>query len=164
MAEYDIRFVAKLAEVADQVDEKDPWAVDARRVAVYLGRLSAEISMKALLEQAGLPVSRIRARNHDLRGLLKDLGQCEVEIDFAPGNRKWVPASRVRAVSIDLGIVQLPIGAVIDAENDGASRYPNQIRYGESIVDFEPGLVSQMAVLLAGWAKEHWNCIRSSSS
>jgi len=160
MPEYDIKFAAKLASVADQVDEKDPWAYDARRVTLYLGRLSAELTLKALLEQAGVPVSKIRARSHNLRGLLEDLGDCEVEVDVTPSTRRWVPASRVRAVSIDLGFVQLAIGTVIDAEDQGASRYPNEIRYGEKVVDFHPNFVSSMANLLAGWAAEHWNVIR----
>lgn len=160
MPEYDIKFAAKLAAVADQVDENDPWAYDARRVTLYLGRLSAELTLKALLEHAGVPVSRIRARSHDLRGLLNDLGGCEVEVEIAPNTRRWVPASRVRAVSIDLGFVQLPIGTVIDAEDQGASRYPNEIRYGEKVIDFQPNFVSSTANLLAKWAADHWNAIR----
>lgn len=61
MPEYDIDFAAKLASVASEVDEKDPWAYDARRVTVYLSRLSAEISMKALLEKAGFPIPAFAA-------------------------------------------------------------------------------------------------------
>ena len=64
MAEYDIAFAAKLAEVADQVDAKDHWSYASRRVTIYLSRLSAEVAMKALLEQAGLPVDRIAEREH----------------------------------------------------------------------------------------------------
>ena len=160
MPEYDIDFAAKLAKVADNVDEHDPWAHDARRVTIYLGRLSAELTMKALLEQAGVPIASIRARNHNLRKLLEDTGQCEVEVEIAPGTRQWVSASRVRAVSIDLGLAQVPIGAIIDAENDGASQYPNKIRYGEIYTDFDPWLVSQMALLLSEWAQTHWSSIR----
>ena len=133
MADYDIDFAAKLAAVANKVDENDPWAYDARRVTVYLSRLSAEVTMKALLEKAGFPLQRIRARSHDLRGLLKDLGDCEVEVEVAPGVRKWCPASRVRAAVIDLELVHVPIGEIIDAEDQGTSKYPNQIRYGEKI-------------------------------
>ena len=160
MPEYDIDFAAKLAKVADKVDEQDPWAYDARRVTIYLSRLSAELTMKALLEQAGVPIAEIRARSHNLRKLLEDIGKCEVEVEIAPGTRLWVPASRVRAVSIELGVAQVPIGAIIDAEDDGASQYPNQIRYGESYTDFDPSLVSQMALLLSEWAQTHWSSIR----
>ena len=160
MAEYDLDFAAKLANVASEVDEKDPWAHDARRVTIYLSRLSAEISMKALLEKAGVPIQRIRARSHDLRGLLKDIGECEVEVEIAPSVNHWCSASRVRAAVIDLGVVHVPIGELIDAEDQGTSKYPNEIRYGESVIDFSPSLVSDMAVVLAGWAKAHWDTIR----
>lgn len=160
MPEYDIDFASKLAKVADEVEEKDPGAYDAGRVTIYLSRLSAEITMKALLEQAGVPVPQIRARSHNLRKLLEDLGTCEVEAEIAPNVKRWVSASRVRAVSINLNLAHVPIGSIIDAENDGASQYPNQIRYGDSYADFDPSLVSQMALLLSKWAHEYMGCIR----
>ena len=160
MAEYDPGFAAKLAAVADQVDEADPWAVDARRVTLYLSRLSIEITLKSLLERAGMPLSRIRARSHDLRGLLKDLGECQVEVEIAPGVKQWVAASRARAVAIDLGAVHVPIGELIDAEDQGASKYPNQIRYGDHVVDFPPGLLSAAAQRLAEWARINCETIR----
>lgn len=160
MAEYDLNFASKLAEVANQVDENDPWAYDARRVTIYISRLSMELTLKALLEKAGFPINRIRTRSHNLRELLKDLGECEVEVHVTNNVKAWVPATRVRAITIDLGFVQIPIGTIIDAENQGTSCYPNEIRYGERIVDFEPSFVSSTAVLLANWAKQHWELIR----
>jgi len=162
VAEYDLEFATKLAAIANEVDEKDPWAYDARRITVYLSRLSAEISLKALLEKAGFPLRRIRNRSHDLRGLLKDLGECEVEVEISPNVKRWCSASRVRAAVIDLELAHVPIGEIIDAEDQGASKYPNQIRYGETIVDFNPWLVSAMATVLAQWARTHWNTIRVS--
>lgn len=160
MPEYDIDFAAKLAEVADLVNEQDPNRYDARRVTIYLGRLSAEIALKALLEKAGVSIKKIRARSHDLRALLKDLEECEVEVEIAPDQKDWVSASQVRAVCIDLGFLQMPIGTIIEAEGQGASTYPNQIRYGEELIDFDPNFVSSMALLLSKWAREHWDVIR----
>lgn len=160
MPEYDLDFATKLAQVADGVDEKDPWAYDARRVTLYLGRLSAEITLKALLEKAGVPYTKIRRHSHNLRALLKNLEECEVEVEICPGQKCWVSAARVRAVCIDLGFLQMPIGTIIDAEDQGASTYPNQIRYGEEVVDFDPNFVSSMALLLAKWARQHWDVIR----
>ena len=162
MAEYDLAFAEKLAAVACKVDEEDSRSYAAGRVTVYLSRLSAEIVLKALLERAGVPINVIRARNHHLAGLLTDLGRCQVEVEVAPGDKQWVSASRVRAVSLDLGFAQLPIGSLIDAENTGASRYPAQIRYGPIVLDFKPSLVAGMAVALAKWAEDHWDGIRVS--
>lgn len=164
MPEYDLDFATKLAQVAGEVEEKDPWAYDARRVTLYLGRLSAEITLKALLEKAGVPQSKIRQHSHNLRALLKNLEEYEVEVEIRPGEKQWVSASEVRAVNIDLGFLQMPIGTIIDAEDQGASAYPNQIRYGEQVVDFDSHFVSSMALLLAKWAREHWNVIRYARS
>jgi HEPN domain-containing protein len=164
MPEYDFAFAKKLAAVADKVDEEDSRSYAACRVTVYLSRLSVEIALKALLERAGVPIEDIRARSHDLRGLLADLGKCEVEIDIAPWGKHWVSAARVRARTLDLGAAHVPIGDLIDAEDVGASRYPNQIRYGSTVVDFTPGLLAGMALELCAWAEEHWNCIRRGSA
>lgn len=160
MAEYDLQFAVKLAKVADEVDEKEPDAYAARRVTIYLGRLAIEIALKALLEKAGVSVERIRRRSHDLRGLLKDLGECEVEVEVAAGHMQWVSASRVRSESLDLGFAKMPIGVVIDAEDEGGSKYPNEIRYGATIVDFDPTFVSGAAISLTEWAQDHWDRIR----
>jgi HEPN domain-containing protein len=88
MPEYDLDFATKLAEVADGVNEKDPRGYDAGRVTIYLSRLSAEITLKALLERAGVPVAKIRRRSHNLRALLKDFGECEVEVEIAPDQKR----------------------------------------------------------------------------
>ncbi len=160
MAEYNLKFSEKLAEIAVKVDEEEPFAYVSRRATVYLSRLSAEISLKALLEQAGVPVRRIRGRSHNLSRLLKDVGKCEIEINLTPETKKWVPASRVRSVTLDMDFVDIPIGALIEANDDRISKYPNEIRYGEKVVDFHPSMMSEMAVTLAKWAKEHSKTIR----
>ncbi len=160
MAEYDLDFAAKLADIADQVDEQDPWAHDARRVTIYLSRLSVEISLKALLENVGVPIKKIKSRSHNLRALLNDVGRCEVLAEVTKGEKSWVPASRVRAITLNLDFVEVTVGTLIDAEDQGASQYPNQIRYGNKVIDFEPSFVSEMAILLAIWARENFDDIR----
>ena len=95
MPAYDRDFAGKLADVADQTDDQDYLGDDARRVTIYLGRQSAEITMKALLEKASIPVSQIRARNHNLGGLLENLSRCEVQVEVVLGITQWVSASRV---------------------------------------------------------------------
>lgn len=160
MSEYDLDFAAKLAQVADQVDENDPWAYDARRVTTYLSRLSAEISLKGLLESAGVPIKEIRRHSHNLRELLKAVSKCEVLAEVTKGKMSWVTASRVRAVTLSLDFVEVTIGTLIDAEDQGASQYPNQIRYGNNVIDFDPTMLAKMALLLAVWAKENCENIR----
>jgi len=129
-------------------------------VIAYLSRLSFEITLKALLEKAGVPIREIRARSHNLRQLLADLSACEVEVEISPGTRVWSSAARLRAVSIDQGFFKIPIGDLISAEDQGASEYPNQIRYGEKVIDIDPSFLSSAAELAASWAQEHWATIR----
>jgi hypothetical protein len=160
MPEYDLGFAAKLAETADLVDERDHWGCDARRVVVYLCRVSMEISIKALLERAGVPLRAIRNRNHDLKGLLFDLGLCEVLIDPSDPSSAWISAAVVGTECIDFGLVKLPIGEYVSATDPEVSRYPNQIRYGETVIDFQPSLLIGAAKILADWTRKHWETIR----
>ena len=102
----------------------------------------------------------IRRRSHDLRGLLDDLGACEVKIDAVTGVKAWSSAAQLRAAVIDLGLVHVPIGELICAEDQGASRYPNQIRYGETVIDMSPSLLASMAVVAANWARANIGTIR----
>lgn len=95
MAEYDIAFGERLAEAARMVEAEGLVELDAQRTVLYLSLLSTEITLKAMLERAGKPVGDIRARSHRLSELLDDLGQCEVEVEIAPGTKQYVSASRI---------------------------------------------------------------------
>jgi hypothetical protein len=160
MAEYDIAFGERLAEAARMVSAESVVELDAQRTVLYLGLLSTEITLKAMLERAGKPVSEIRARSHRLAALLSDLGQCEVEVEVAPGTKRHVPASRIRAIQLSHGSAQSTVGAVVEAESQGASTYPNQVRYGEVLRHFPAEVVAQMATLVSAFAREHWHSIR----
>ena len=128
MAEYDILFGERLAATARLVAAEGGGSLDAQRTVVYLSLLSAEISLKAMLERAGKPVSTIRNRSHRLAELLSDLSQCEVEIELATGTKQYVLATRLRGCTINHGHGAVTVGSVIEAEAQGASTYPNQIR------------------------------------
>jgi hypothetical protein len=161
MAEYDIAFAEKLAEVAGLVVADGISDLDAKRTVLYLSLLSTEISLKSMLERAGKPVDEIRARSHRLADLLTDLGQCKVEVEVTPGNRMYVPASRLRACSLKYGATESTVGKVIDAESQGASTYPNQVRYGDFLRHYPPEVVAQMASKVAAFAREHWHSLRT---
>jgi hypothetical protein len=96
----------------DMVAAEGLAPIDAQRTVLYLSLLSVEITLKAMLEQAGIPVSQIRAHSHHLAGLLSDLGRCEVEVEVAPGARRYVPASRLRACTLSDGAAQCTVDDV----------------------------------------------------
>lgn len=160
MPVYDLSFARKFAEVAEEVITREPDSVEARRVVAYISRVSMELSLKALLERVGVPIDEIKKRWHDLRGLLKEVGKCEVEVDFSPGNKKWLPATRVRSVEIQFQGYSTTLGVVLEAEDHGASKYPNELRYGEVPKDFPPEALSLAAASLANWIGEHWDVVR----
>ena len=160
MAEYDIAFGERLAETARMVAAEGVVPLDAQRTVLYLSLLSAEISMKAMLEHAGKPVSEIRARSHRLADLLLDLGQCEVEIEITPGTKRYMPAARLRACKVKCGTAEATVGTILDAESQGASTYPNQVRYGDVLRHFPAEVVVQMASKVAAFAREHWRSLR----
>ena len=158
MAEYDIAFGEKLADTARLVAAEGLESLDAQRTVLYLSLLSAEITLKAMLEHAGKPVSGIRARSHRLADLLCDLGQCELEV--IAGTKQYVSASRLRGCPLQHGAAESTVGTVLDAQSEGASSYPNQIRYGDSLQHFPAEVVAQMASKVAAFAREHWHSLR----
>jgi hypothetical protein len=161
MPTYSIEFGAKLAEVAQYVASSSEQDIYAARVAMYVSRLSMEVSLKALLERAGVPVAEIRARSHCLSGLLDDLGRCEVQVEATPQLRAWAPASRLRSVTLAVEGGATTVGAVLDAEAKGASQYPNQIRYGTKLVDYPPVVLAAAAASVVVWGRQHWEGIRA---
>jgi hypothetical protein len=158
--EYDIAFGKKLSEVACEIVNDDISTLDARRTVLYLSLLSTEISLKAMLEHAGKSVAEIRRRGHQLAALLTDLGRCEIEVEVTPGCRRYVSASRLRAHELRYGEAISTVGTVIDAEQNGASAYPNQVRYGDVLSHFPAEVVVQMSAAVSMFACEHWQSIR----
>jgi len=160
MAVYDVAFGKRLAEAANMVMAEGLVELDAQRTVLYLSLLSAEITLKALLERAGKPESEIRERCHRLKKLISDLCQCEVEIEIAPRTKQYVPASRICSIPLSHRGAQTTVGAVIDAETEGASIYPNQVRYGEVLRHFPADVAAQMAAKVSEFAYEHWHSVR----
>ena len=159
MSEYDIGFSDKLTEAAQFTVKDDLESIDAIRTVLYLSLLSCEISLKALLEKAGMPINTIRARSHNLKKLLSDLDKCKVQVEI--GNKyRWVPASRLRSITINERYVKSTVGTLLEAECHGASNYPNQIRYGDSLKHYPPGMILKTAKAIIVWAREHWDTIR----
>lgn len=160
MAEYNLGLSQKLAETAEIVAIDGLADFDAVQTVLYLSLLASEIALKALLEQAGQPVRQIRARSHNLKALLEDLGECQIRVEITPGQERWVSASRLRAVTVDPNYGNATVGTLLEAEDAGASRYPNQLRYGESFRHYPPQVIVKMASEIVKWAKQHWDDIR----
>jgi hypothetical protein len=70
-----------------------------------------------------------------------------------------VAASRLRARKIGDPADNFTVGRILDAEALGASRYPNEIRYGPLLRHFSPSAVSAMSGEVIRFAKEHWSIL-----
>jgi HEPN domain-containing protein len=160
MPEYDIAFGSKLVDTARLVAAQDLINLDAKRAVLYLCLLSSEITLKALLERAGMPVGEIVKRKHSLSALLSDLDKCQICVEVVPGNCRWALASSVRALVVDSRFSNATVGTILEAEVKGASKFPNQIRYGNSLKHHSPELLIGMASELTRWARKYWETIR----
>ena len=130
MTEYSLEFSEQLAETAESLVTKGLKNYATRQTVLYLCLLSAEISLKALLEKAGKPTGQIQTRSHNLSLLLLDLSECEIYKEIAPGVSHWVSAVELRGQTVDPAFGNGTIGALLEGEKYGASKYPNRIRYG----------------------------------
>jgi HEPN domain-containing protein len=160
VAEYNLAFSEKLADAARFVISDGLDDEGSRQTVLYLSLLSAEISIKAILEKAGQPIPKIRARSHNFELLLKDLSACEVQSQIAPGYLYWISASDVRAQTVDPNFGDATIGTLLEGEKRGASRYPNEVRYGEHLKHFPAEIMCKMSFKLLAWCKLHWESIR----
>lgn len=162
--EYDIAFGQRLAEIAARESDEFPHAYASRRVSAYMARLSMEITLKALLEKAGMPITQIRAYSHRLRDLLDAVARCAIKVEVAAGISRQVHAGRVRGAAFDFGGFQIAIGDIVDPDPQDISKYPNEIRYGSTVIDISPPLLAGAAVRLSEWAREHWDNIEFRTS
>lgn len=162
MPQYDIAFAQKLADVAHLVLADGVEELEAQRTVLYLSLLSTELSLKAMLEKAGMPVAEIRSRSHNLAELLKDLGQCEIQEEVAAGHFRAVSASRLRAKPLRHGEAEVTVGKVIDTNSEQVSNYPNEVRYGDRLRHYPPIILAQMASTVVAFASKHWSDFTSS--
>ncbi len=158
VVEYNIDFSEKLIDCAKTLNVEGIDTFEAGQAVIYLSDLSCEITMKAFLEKAGKPIREMKALSHKLNKLLDEFSRCQVKEDTGTGHLIWVSASDVRGQPVDERYPGLTIGMVLSAEEFGASKYPNEIRYGDHLTDFHPELRLQTAIELLDWVKLHWDC------
>ena len=157
MPHYDIAFAEKLSQVANLVVVDGIEEIEAQRTVLYLSLLSTEISLKAMLEKAGRPVTEIRSRSHDLAKLLKDLDQCKVNAEIAAGKTSVVSASRIRAITLQHGDAEITVGTVLDTKPGDTSHYPNEVRYGFGIRHYPATTIAQLSAKLITFAINNWS-------
>ncbi|GAB4119273.1 MAG: hypothetical protein Tsb0027_13430 [Wenzhouxiangellaceae bacterium] len=154
---YSIDFAERLIDAAESFFHMSSAEEDAGRAVLYLSLLSCEISLKSLLESAGFAPNELRQRSHSLAELLTDVCHCEVP-DLHIGS--YASASGLLAVQPIPDVPAATVGKILDAENAGASTYPNEIRYGEFVRHYEPHYVLCCARSVCKWVRVNMDDIR----
>lgn len=158
--EYSLEFGKRLIDAAKSFVTDDTANDEAGcAVLLYMSLLSCEITLKALLEKAGFAIKELKSRSHDLSGLLTDICFCELA-GSGIGNSKPFPASRLLSQAVIKNTANGTVGALLEAESLGASKYPNDIRYGDLITHFPPLVMLECATVVSRWAEENINSIK----
>ncbi|MEQ1619612.1 MAG: hypothetical protein ABL883_14855 [Terricaulis sp.] len=158
MAEYDIDFAHEMSKASNAIlsNAQPTDGIPLARAAIYCSLVACEVALKAGLEAAGVPLKHIRGQNHDLAGLLKCFDSCCVSAQITSVVTKRVPASRIRSIVVDDKYADATIGKLIEeTKHDGASRYPNEIRYGTLLKHYPADVVSRLGEAVVKWVKEH---------
>jgi hypothetical protein len=163
MPEYDIDFAAALAASARTIIKQDGSTLQANRIGTYLSLLSIEISLKSFLERGGYAISKIRSHQHDLKSLLKEVGNLKIPCEVLPHTITLKSAAKLRAIEIEYEGATSTIGEIIDCENPKPSSYPNELRYGEKLVHFPIEALIKVAEKIVRFVKENWDHVQKIS-
>jgi hypothetical protein len=167
MAVYSIGFSEHLIDAARFIFKNNLGPVDlndADRTVQYLSLLSLEITLKALLEKSGMPVTCIKKCSHNLDLLHTHICYCEFEEDNGNGKHYWTSAAAIGCTKIQISNgAETTSGKMLLGERQGASKYPDNIRYGEVISHFPPEALLLAAEAMLKWANNHWASIRISN-
>ena len=145
---YSFEFAKRLIESAGSTFHDRSDKDEAGRTVLYLGCLSCEISLKALLERSGFSSKELRKLSHDLSALLAGVGSCIV----SSTGRK---ASGIRSKMVVPGTANGTVGTLLDSELSGGTVYPNEIRYGEVVRHYPPEAILNCAKIVNGWCIEN---------
>ena len=159
--EYSLDFSDRLIEAAESFVGKDNPGEETARLVLYLSHLSCEISIKALLERAGFTIREITKRSHSFSGLTEDLCFCDLKRD-PPNGTKERSAAALLAQVVDKAFANATVGNLLSAEELGASKYPNEIRYGDLPRHYPPLIMLNCAKTVVKWAKDNINHIHQS--
>ncbi len=152
--EYSLEFSQRLIDAARSFVDGGNVDAESGRAVLYLSLLSCEISLKAILEKAGYTIKELKKRSHDLSGLIKDLCLCDLLGTGIYGSKPHTGAMLLSIV-VDQNIGNGTVGALLRTEEQGVSKYPNEIRYGELIRHFPPLLILNCASVVCEWCREN---------
>jgi|SRR5690625_2642866 len=161
MSAYNLGFAKQMNRAAELLTSPGVKEFDEAQAVAYMNLVAIEVAMKAMLERAGWDAKHLRNRSHDLKGLLVDVCNTEIYVEIAPSRFRYVSAAKLCSISVkDTNGAKGTVGAIIDGEACGASKYPNELRYGDNFRHFSPKVLTASAKAVIDFAEDHWNSIR----
>ena len=157
--EYSLGFSSRLLEAGSSLKGSGKILEEADRAILYTSLVSIEIALKYLLEKAGVPVKEIRAKSHNIESLLNEIDKCEI-LTTIGGEEKYVLASRIRSRVVNPAFGDATIGNLLQGESKGASKYPNEVRYGPIPKHYPSELMLECAEKVIDWAENEGQTIR----
>ncbi len=140
-----------MSEASSMVLESESLTEEAQRASLYTALVSCEISLKYALAESGQSVPKI----HNLSKLLSLVSDCTVEDDVVNGPPRRVPASRIRSIHVDRNYGNATLGHLLQAESVGASNFPNEIRYGNTLSYYPAEVMQKASSALLSWVKKY---------
>ena len=156
MAEYSIELAQELSNASNTILSAGLNSEDAKRAALYIGLVACEIAIKSALEKAGKPIGQIKANGHGLSKLLDELGACTVLDEISNGVLTRVSATRIRSLIVDSNY-DATVGMLLQAEQFGASKFPNEIRYGDALKHYPALVIARLSEKVVAWVKLHFD-------
>lgn len=157
---YSLSFAKHLASIASRTATTDSSEPEAGRTILYLSLLSAEIALKAFLEQSGFTILAIRECSHSHQKILALMEQAEVMADVTSSESTWVAASRIRSVVVDERFANATIGTLLTTSDMDSSVYPGEVRYGEEVRHYPPMVMAALAETVVVWVEANINSAR----
>ena len=153
MSEYNIDFAYQMAHASKYILENDSESEGARRAALYTALVACEIGLKVALENSGYRVNDIAKKKHNLSELLKMVSSCTVIRNMTEeGSPRRVPATCIRSMLVTESAT---VGKLLEAEEAGASVFPNEIRYGEIVKHYDVSFMSKLSFVVLAWVALH---------
>lgn len=157
MSEYNLEFAESMAKASELVLESIAIPEESQRAALYMALVSSEISLKYLLSKTGIKVPK----THNLEKLLAIVSNCTIEEETATGTIKRVPAGRIRGVVACGRYNDATLGHLFESEALGASKFPNEIRYGHVLKHFPAEVMQKASMQLISWVRRYEHSIQA---
>ena len=163
MDTYNFDMAKHLLDAATYTQGKDDSQDCSKGQAVlYLSLLCIEISLKALYEKAGYPVSDLRRLGHDLKRLFRLIHYCRLPDESGRPKK----SCGINCVSITFKypgqdvVASSTIGNLIDRLDEETAEYPNEIRYATALKHYPPEVNLAVATKIHDFCRDQMGVVR----